>query len=54
MIEEIWEKVDWMDYMDAEVMEAMLKVERDVLTITIEEPSDPVAFFMPIDGHLSN
>ncbi|KAL0004977.1 hypothetical protein SO802_012538 [Lithocarpus litseifolius] len=32
VIEEV--QVDWMDYMDAEAMEAMLKVEGDVLAIS--------------------
>ena len=54
VIEEIREKVNWIDYMDAKVMEAMLKVKRDVLAITIEKPSDPITFFMPTDGHFSN
>ena len=31
VIKEIQEEVNWMDYMDAEAMRAMLKVERDVL-----------------------
>ena len=43
-----------MDYMDAEVMEAMLKVEGDVLAITDEEPSDPSTFIVPTNRHLSN
>ena len=34
VIKEVQEEVDWMDYMDAEAMGAMLKVEGDVLTIT--------------------
>jgi len=38
------------DYIDAEAMEAMLKMEGDMLTITIKEPSDPSTFIMPIDG----
>ena len=39
-----------MDYMDAEAMGAMLKVEGNVLAIATKEPSDPSAFIMPIDG----
>ena len=43
-----------MDYMDAKAMGAMLKVEGDMLAITIEEPSYPSTFFMPTDGQLTN
>ena len=43
-----------MDYMDAEVMGAMLKVEGNVLAIAIKKPSDPSTFIMPTDGKLSN
>ena len=50
MIKEIQEGVNWVDYIDAEAMEAMLKMEGDMRTITIEEPSDPSTFIMPIDG----
>ena len=39
--------------MDAKAMEAMLKVEGDMLAITFEEPSDPSTFIMPTNGHLS-
>ena len=35
VIKEVQEEVDYMDYMDAEAMGAMLKVEGDVLAITI-------------------
>ena len=42
-----------MDYMDAEAMEAMLKVEGDVLAITCEKPSDPSIFIMSSNGHFS-
>ena len=38
-----------MDYMDAEAMGAMLKVEGNVLAIATKEPSDPSAFIMPTD-----
>ena len=54
VIKEVQKEVDWMDYMDAEAMGAILKVEGDLLAITIEEPSDPFAFSMPTDGQLSN
>ena len=33
MIKEVQEKVDCVDYMDAEVIEIMLNMERDVLAI---------------------
>ena len=54
VIKEVQEEVDWVDYMDAEVMETMLKMEEDVFTITNEEPSDPSTFIMPIMGKLNN
>ena len=43
-----------MDYMDAEAVGAMLKVEGNVLAIAIKKPSDPSTFIMPTDGKLSN
>ena len=43
-----------MDYMDAEAMKTMLKMERNVLAITNEEPSDPSTFIIPIVGQLNN
>ena len=43
-----------MDYMDAEAMGAMLKVEGNVLAIAIKKPSDPSTFIMPTDEKLSN
>ena len=43
-----------MDYMDAETMGTMLKMEGDVFAITIEEPSDPSTFIVPIVGRLNN
>ena len=43
-----------MDYMDVEAMEAIPKVEGDVLAITIKELSDPSTFTLPADGQLSN
>ena len=54
VIKEIQEEVDWIDYMDIEAIEAMLKVAGDVLFITIEEPNDPSTFITPIDGQLSD
>ena len=43
-----------MDYMEAKAMGAMLKVEGDMLAITIEELSYPSTFIMPTDGQLTN
>ena len=40
--------------MDAETMGTMLKMEGDVFAITIEEPSDPSTFIVPIVGRLNN
>ena len=40
--------------MDAEAMETMLKMEGDMFTIAIEEPSDPSTFIMPAVGQLNN
>ena len=40
--------------MDAEAIETMLNMEGDVLTITMEKPSDPSTFIMPVVGHLNN
>ena len=54
VIKEVQEKVDWMDYMDAEAMETMLKMEGDVFAIINEEPSDPFAFIMLAMGQLNN
>ena len=54
MIKEIQDEVNWMDYMDVEAMETILKVEGDVLAITIEEPNDSSTFIMPTNGQLSN
>ena len=54
LIKEVQEEVDWMDYMDAEAMKTMLKMERNVLAITNEEPSDPSTFIIPIVGQLNN
>ena len=54
VIEEVQEKVDWIDYMDAKAKKTMLKMEGDVLTITMEDPSDPSTFIVPTVGHLKN
>jgi len=40
--------------MDAELMETMLKEEGDMLTIIVEELSNPFTFITPADGQLSN
>ena len=53
VIKEIQEEVDWVDYMDAEAMGAMLKEEGDVLAVIIEEPSDPSTFIMLANRQLS-
>ena len=50
VIKEIKEKVDWVNYMDSEVM----KTSGDVFAITNEEPSDPSTFIMPIVGLINN
>ncbi|KAK9988973.1 hypothetical protein SO802_029212 [Lithocarpus litseifolius] len=47
VIKEVQEEVDWVDYMYAEAMETMLKMEEDVFAITNEEPSDPSTFIGP-------
>ena len=54
VIKEIQEKVDWVNYMDAEAMKTMMKMSGDVFTITNEEPSDPSKFIMPIVGPINN
>ena len=36
VIKEALKEVDWVDYMDVEAMETMLKMEGDVFAITIE------------------
>ena len=54
VIKEVQKEVDWVDYMDAEAMEAMLKMEGGVFAITNKEPSDPSTFIMPIVGQLNN
>ena len=54
VIKEIQEKVDWVKYMDAEVMKTIIKTSGDVFTIIDEEPSDPSKFIMPIIGPINN
>ena len=46
VIKEIQEEVDWVNYMDVEVMKTMMKTSGDVFAITNEEPSDPSKFIM--------
>ena len=41
VIKEVQEKVDWVNYMDAETMKTVMKMSGDVLAITNEKPSDP-------------
>jgi len=40
--------------MDAEAMETIMKMERDVFTITNEAPSNPSAFIIAIVRKLNN
>ena len=40
--------------MDVEMMETMMKMERDVFAITNEASSVPFAFIIPIVGKLNN
>ena len=54
VIKEIQEKVDWMTYIDAEIMKTMRKTSGEVFAITNEEPSDPSTFIMPIVGPINN
>lgn len=54
VIKEVQEKVDWVDYMDAEAIETMLNMEGDVLAITMEEPSDPFAIIVLTVGYPNN
>ena len=41
VIKKVQEKVDWVNYMDAETMKTVMKMSGDVLAITNEKPSDP-------------
>ena len=54
VIKEIQEEVDWVNYMDVEVMKTMMKTSGDMLAITSEEPSDPSKFIIPIMGPINN
>ena len=54
VIEEVQEKVDWVDYMGDEAMETIQKMEWDVFAITDKEPNDPSSFIMLAVGHLNN
>ena len=47
VIKDVQKEVDWMEYMDAEAIKTMLKMEGGMFTITNKEPSDPSAFIMP-------
>lgn len=40
VIKEVPKEVDWVDYMEAEAMKTLLKMEGDVFAITIEAPND--------------
>ena len=54
VIKEVQEELNWVDYMDAEAMETMLKMEGDMFTITNEEPSDLSTLIMPAVAQLNN
>ena len=54
VIKEIQEEVDWVNYMDLEVMKTTMKTSGDVFAITNEEPSDPSKFIIPIVGPINN
>ena len=54
VIKEVQEELNWVDYMDAEAMETMLKMEGDVFAITNEEPSDPSTHTVPAVRQLNN
>ena len=54
VIKEIKEKVDWVNYMDAEAMKTMMKTSGDIFAITNEEPSDPSKFITRIIGLIKN
>ena len=54
VIKEVQEEVDWVEYMDAEAMETMLKMEGDVFAVTNEKPSDPSTFIVLAMVHLNN
>jgi len=54
VIKEVQEEVDWVNYMDAEAMKAMMKMSGDVFAIANEEPSDPSKLIMPTIGPINN
>ena len=54
VIKEVQEEVDWVNYMDVEVMKTMMKMSGDVFAITNEEPSGPSKFIMPTMGLINN
>ena len=52
VIKEVPKEVDWVDYMDAEALESILKMEGDVfvIAIAIKELNDLSTFIMPVVG----
>ena len=54
VIKEVQEEVDWVNYVDAKAMKAMMKTSGNIFSITNEEPSDPSKFIMPIVGPINN
>ena len=54
VINEIQEKVDWVNYMDAEAKKAMMKTSGDMFAITNKEPCDPFKFITPTVGPINN
>ena len=52
VIKEIQEKVNWVNYMDAEAMKTMMKTSGDVFAITNEKQSDPSKFICLLWGLL--
>ena len=53
VIKEVPKEVNWVDYVDAEAMETMMKMEGDMFTIAIEELNDPSTFIVPAVGQLN-
>ena len=54
VIKEIQEEVDWINYMDAEIILTMMKTSIDMFAITNDEPSDPSKFNMLTVGPINN
>ena len=54
VIKEVQEEVDWVNYVDAKAMKAMMKTSGDVFAIANEEPSDPSKLIMPTIGPINN